>query len=237
MISAAAALDGKHIDKYDLFVFKYADGTYTWIEMDKATKRYSAALRNMSAKQAVNFTKLYKVHRLVELSADEFTSSSSELNESRHEMKLRHDKMLAEAKHRIVVESVCKQLLECMPLNESAEDKELEKELKEKLAEIKTPEDLKKFMKENADEIKASYEKADKKTKPFYKKAWDWLCGATEKTAGFLLDHIGGILMLAGILYAGHLIGWSRIKEFFTGKNADADKQTSEIMGGEQKRF
>ena len=43
--------------------------------------------------------------------------------------------------------------------------------------------------------------------------------------------------MLAGILYAGHLIGWSRIKEFFTGKNADADKQTSEIMGGEQKRF
>jgi len=74
LMSVAAALDGKHIDKYDLFIFKYADGTYTWIEMDKATKRYSSALRSMSAKQAMNFAKLYKVRKLVELSADEFTS-------------------------------------------------------------------------------------------------------------------------------------------------------------------
>lgn len=74
LVSVSAALDGKHIDKYDLFVFKYADGTYTWIEMDKATKRYSAALKNMSAKMALNFAKMYKVHKLVELSADEFTS-------------------------------------------------------------------------------------------------------------------------------------------------------------------
>ena len=74
LVSVSAALDGKHIDKYDLFVFKYADGTYTWIEMDKAAKRYSAALKNMSAKMALNFAKMYKVHKLVELSADEFTS-------------------------------------------------------------------------------------------------------------------------------------------------------------------
>ena len=96
LMSVATALDGKHIDKYDLFVFKYTDGTYTWIEMDKATKRYSSAMQNMSAKMAMNFAKMYKVHKLVELYADEFTSSPSKLNESRHAMKLKHDKMLAE---------------------------------------------------------------------------------------------------------------------------------------------
>lgn len=95
LVSAAAALDGKHIDKYDLFVFKYADGTYTWIEMDKATKRYSAALKNMSAKQAMNFAKLYKVHKLFEV-CKLVETSADELSESRHEMKLRHDKMLRE---------------------------------------------------------------------------------------------------------------------------------------------
>lgn len=74
LMSIAAALDGKHIDKYDFFVFKYADGTYTWIEMDKAAKRYSATMQNMTARMAMNFAKMYKVRKLVELSADEFTS-------------------------------------------------------------------------------------------------------------------------------------------------------------------
>ena len=51
----------------------------------------------------------------------------------------------------LAAEAVCSKLFSGSLLSESAEDKELEKELKEKLAKIKTPEDLKKFMKENAD--------------------------------------------------------------------------------------
>lgn len=35
LVSIAAAIDGKHIDEYDLFVFKYEDETYTWIEQSR----------------------------------------------------------------------------------------------------------------------------------------------------------------------------------------------------------
>lgn len=113
-----------------------------------------------------------------------------------------------------LAESVCRKLFSAQLLAESAESKELRKELKEKLSKIKTPEDLKKFLEENADEIKASYEKADKKSKPVYKKAWNWLCSATKKTAGFVLDHIEGVLICAGILCVGHIIGWKKIYKF-----------------------
>ena len=112
---------------------------------------------------------------------------------------------------KLVAEEVCNKLFSGFLISESAEDKELKKELKDKLAKIKTPEDLKKFMEDNADQIKDSYKKADKKSKPIYKKAWDGLCKAVSGTAGFMLDHIGGVLTLAGVLLVGHKIGWKNI--------------------------
>ena len=51
----------------------------------------------------------------------------------------------------LVAEEVCNKLFSGFLISESAEDKELKKELKDKLAKIKTPEDLKKFMEDNAD--------------------------------------------------------------------------------------
>ena len=52
---------------------------------------------------------------------------------------------------KLVAEEVCNKLFSGFLISESAEDKELKKELKDKLAKIKTPEDLKKFMEDNAD--------------------------------------------------------------------------------------
>ena len=93
LVTVAAALDGVCIDEYDLFVFKYADETYTWVQMNKTTKKYSATLKHMSSRTAMNFAKQHKVHKLIKLSVDEFTS---QLKESRHAMKLKYDKMLRE---------------------------------------------------------------------------------------------------------------------------------------------
>ena len=107
---------------------------------------------------------------------------------------------------------------------------ELNQELQDKLLKIKTKDDLKKFMQDNADEIKASYSKANKKSKPFYKKAWDWLCTAVGSTANFVANNMGTVLVAAGVLYAGHAIGWKNIKAFFTGKDDAEDKKFDTIV-------
>ena len=120
------------------------------------------------------------------------------------------------------MKKLTKMILICESDDESSK---LPEDLKQKLSNIKSEEDLKKFMEENADAIKESYRKADEKTKPFYFKAWDCLCKAVKSTAGFVLDHLGGILFLTGILYAGHSIGWNNIMEFFTGNNPEQRKK------------
>ena len=135
---------------------------------------------------------------------------------------------------KFVAEEVCNKLFSGFLISESAEDKELKKELKDKLAKIKTPEDLKKFMEDNADQIKDSYKKADKKSKPIYKKAWDGLCKAVSGTTGFMLDHIGGVLTLAGVLLVGHKIGWKNIYSFIktalTGHDPEESHHAAQTM-------
>ena len=79
--------------KYNLYIFKYADGTYTWVDQSLSTMKLTAALRHMSQKTAGTMAKRYKVGKLVVMTSDEL---SSEVNESRHAMKLKQDKMLAE---------------------------------------------------------------------------------------------------------------------------------------------
>ena len=142
-----------------------------------------------------------------------------------------------EIQHKKLVESVCKKLLENSILSES-ESNELRADLQNELMKIKNKKDLAKFMENNADEIKSSFKKAEKESKPFYKKAWDWLCGAAKSTANFVGNNLGTILTAAGVLYAGHAIGFDRIKlfiggltTFFTGKDAEERKKTQDIMG------
>ena len=128
-----------------------------------------------------------------------------------------------------IIEAIVKKTADMCLMNESdAEDLDLPEELKEKLKDIKSEADLKKFIEENASKIKESYKKADEKTKPFYISAWNCLCKAVSSTAGFVLDHLGGILILSGILYAGHKIGFSNIVEFFTGNNPEQKKKFEE---------
>lgn len=79
--------------KYNLYIFKYADGTYTWVDQSLSTRKFTAALRHMSQKTADAMAKRYNVGKLVVMTSDELNSG---VNESRHEMKLRHDKMLRE---------------------------------------------------------------------------------------------------------------------------------------------
>lgn len=130
-----------------------------------------------------------------------------------------------------IIEAIVKKTADMCLMNESdAEDLDLPEELKEKLKNIKSEADLKKFIEENASKIKESYKKADEKTKPFYISAWDCLCKAVSSTAGFVLDHLGGILILSGILYAGHKIGFSNIVEFFTGNNPEQKKKFEKSM-------
>jgi len=123
-------------------------------------------------------------------------------------------------KHSIIVNRVSKLLAESCLLCES--DESVKKELQEKLSKIKSKEDLKKFMKENADEIKENYKKSDEKTKSVLEGIWDTLCKAVKGTASFVIDHIGGILTLTGILYLGNKIGWKNIRDAITGEDPEA---------------